>query len=45
MENAQVDLHQVYRALDVLAKHNNAIQAHLYQYSQVIVERNAQALY
>ena len=45
MESAHVDLHQVYRALDVLAKHNDAIQAHLYQHSQSIVERNAQVLY
>ena len=45
MESTQVDLHQVYRALDVLAKHNDAIQAHLYQHSQSIVERNAQVLY
>ena len=45
MENTHVDLHQVYRALDVLAKHNATIQAHLYQHSQAIVERNAQVLY
>lgn len=45
MESTHVDLHQVYRALDVLAKHNDTIQAHLYQHSQAIVQRNAQVLY
>ncbi|MBN2876833.1 MAG: IS1634 family transposase [Bacilli bacterium] len=45
MEHPAIELHQIYRALDVLAKHNDVIQTHLYQYSQSIVERNTQILY
>ena len=45
MEKTDMELHQVYRALDVLAKHNETIQAHLYHHSQSIVERNSQVLY
>lgn len=39
------DLHHVYRALDVLAKHTEVIQAHLYQHSQAVVARNPAILY
>lgn len=39
------DLHHVYRALDVLAKHSDVIQAHLYQHSQAVVDRNPAVLY
>ena len=45
LETPSFDLHHIYRALDVLAKHTDLIQAHLYQHSQAVVERNPAVLY
>ena len=45
LEAPSFDLHHVYRALDVLAKHTDTIQAHLYQHSQAVVKRNPAVLY
>lgn len=41
----KADLHQVYRALEVLAKENDSIQAELYKNSQQVIERKKGILY
>jgi transposase len=45
LEPQSYDLHQIYRALDVLAENNNLIQQHLYQQSEKVVKRNDRVLY
>lgn len=52
LENARVfveqpdcELHQVYRALEVLAKENDFFQAELYKNSQTVIERKKEVLY
>lgn len=45
LEHPTIDLPQVYRALDVLAKKNDLIQAHLYQHSQTVIARDSAVLY
>ena len=45
LEKPSFDLHQIYRALDVLAEESDYIQEKLYRYSQGVVERNTDVLY
>lgn len=45
IEPPQFDLHQVYRALEVLAKENDKIQAEVYKASKKLVKRNDKVLY
>ena len=45
LEPQSYDLHQIYRALDVLAENNHLFQQHLYQLSEKVVERNHSILY
>lgn len=45
LEKKKYDLHQVYRALDVLAKEQAQIQKYLYKNSLHVINRNAQVLY
>jgi transposase len=45
MEPPAFELHDVYRALSVLAKENDFIQAELYKNSQKVVERRKDILY
>lgn len=45
LEPPQFDLHQVYRALGVLAKENDKIQAEVYKASKKLVKRNDKVLY
>lgn len=45
LEPQSYDLHQIYRALDVLAENNHLFQQHLYQHSEKVVERNSSILY
>ena len=42
---AQVEGHQVYRALDVLALHSNEIQAEIYKNSAKLIKRKTSILY
>lgn len=45
LEQPKADLHQVYRALEVLAKENDSIQATLYKNSQKVIDRQKGVLY
>ena len=45
MENPQFDLHQVYRALSVLAKNTDYIQAELYKRSKDVIKRSTGVLF
>lgn len=45
MEQPSFELHDIYRALSVLAKENDFIQAELYKNSQKVVERRKDILY
>lgn len=45
LEQPKSNLHQIYRALEVLAKENNYIQAELYKNSQQVVSRKKGILY
>ena len=45
LEHSSIQEQQVYRALDVLAKHRDDIQAELYQNSQKILPRKSSILY
>ena len=45
LEQPKCDLHQIYRALDVLYQESDAIQAALYENSQRIQRRNTSILY
>lgn len=45
LEQPDFDEHHVYRALDVLAEHFDAIQAHLYKNSFALGKRNTKVIY
>ena len=45
LESADFELHQIYRALSLLAENSTAIQSQLYQNSLELVERNKGILY
>lgn len=45
LEQPNVNLHQIYRALEVLAKENESIQAEIYKKSQHVLERKKGVLY
>lgn len=45
LEQPECDLHQIYRALDVLYQESDAIQAALYENSQRVQKRNTSILY
>lgn len=45
LEQPECKLHQVYRALEVIAKENDFFQSELYKNSQSVVERKQEVLY
>lgn len=45
IEQPDCELHQVYRALEVLAKENDYFQAQLYKNSQSVIDRKKEILY
>jgi len=45
IEDPEFDLHQIYRALDVLNKESDYIQSQLYKNSTKVTQRNASVLY
>lgn len=45
IEQPECDLHQVYRALEVLAMENDFFQAQLYKNSQSVIDRKKKVLY
>lgn len=45
LEQPKCSLHQIYRALEILAKENDFFQAELYKNSQSVIERNKEVLY
>jgi len=45
LENPDIHLHQIYRALEVLAKSSDHLQAELYKNSKKLVKRNDRILY
>lgn len=45
LEQPVCSIHQVYRALEVIAKENDLFQAELYKNSQSVIERNKEVLY
>ena len=45
LEQPSCDLHQVYRALEILAKENDFFQAELYKNSQRVIDRKREVLY
>ena len=45
MEQPQFDLHQIYRALSVLAENSDLIQAELYKRSKKLIKRNTGILF
>jgi transposase len=45
IEQPKFDLHQIYRALEVLSKETDFIQAQLYKNSLSVVERNTNVIY
>lgn len=45
IEQPNFDLHQIYRALDVIAKENDFIQSELYKNSLNVIDRNTGILY
>ena len=45
LEQPKCELHQVYRALEVIAKENDFFQAELYKNSQNVINRNKEVLY
>ena len=45
LEKPDIALHQIYRALEVLAKNNDYLQAELYRNSKKLVKRNDKILY
>ena len=45
LEQPKCELHQVYRALEVIAKENDFFQAELYKNSQKVVNRKKEVLY
>ena len=45
LEQPKCELHQVYRALEVIAKENDFFQSELYKNSQNVINRNKKVLY
>ena len=45
LEQPKCELHQIYRALEVIAKENDFFQAELYKNSQNVINRNKKVLY
>lgn len=45
LENFKFELHQVYRALDILAKESDYIMSEMYKSSLSIMKRNTSVLY
>lgn len=45
LEQPKCDLHQVYRALEILSKENDFFQAELYKNSQSVIDRKKEVLY
>ena len=45
LEQPKCELHQVYRALEVIAKENDFFQSELYKNSQNVINRNKEVLY
>lgn len=45
IEQPKCELHQVYRALEVIAKENDFFQSELYKNSQTVISRNKEVLY
>ena len=45
LEQPKCELHQVYRALEVIAKENDLFQAELYKNSQTVINRKKEVLY
>lgn len=45
LEQPKCELHQIYRALEVIAKENDFFQAELYKNSQNVINRNKEVLY
>ena len=45
LEPPECSLHQVYRALEVIAKENDIFQSELYKNSQSVIERKKKVLY
>ncbi len=45
LEQPKCELHQVYKALEVIAKENDFFQAELYKNSQTVINRNKEVLY
>ena len=45
LEAPDCELHQVYRALEILAKENDFIQSELYKNSEKVIKRNKSVLY
>lgn len=45
LEQSKCELHQVYRALEVIAKENDFFQSELYKNSQNVINRNKEVLY
>ena len=45
LEQPKCSLHQIYRALEIIAKENDFFQAELYKNSQSVIERKKEVLY
>lgn len=45
LEQPKCDLHQIYRALEVIAKENDFFQSELYKNSQAVIDRKKEVLY
>lgn len=45
LEQPKCELHQIYRALEVIAKENDFFQSELYKNSQNVINRNKEVLY
>ena len=45
LEQPKCSLHQIYRALEIIAKENDYFQAELYKNSQSVIERKKEVLY
>lgn len=45
LEQPECDLHQVYRALEILSKENDFFQSELYKNSQSVIDRKKEVLY
>ncbi len=45
LEQPECDLHQIYRALEVISKENDFFQSELYKNSQMVINRKKEVLY